>query len=143
MKLSTKIAALTLAGVSALGLAGCSTQADTINDNLSKDAEAFKLQRHITAINGITDSILLEVEGRCSLETSESFLAGAVEITCKIAEGDGPSSFVKNFVYLSDNVTFTVEQTEPVEADPFHYKWIVIPEQIIPDIEVQTSENTD
>lgn len=140
MKTRTKIASLAIA---ALALTGCTTQADTINHNLSQDAESFKLTRKITAINGITDSVLLEVEGRCSLETDTSFLAGAVEITCKIDEGDGTDSFIKDFVYLSDNVTFTVEQTEPIPGDPWHYKWLVRPEILIPNIDVQTGGNDD
>lgn len=135
MTRSKKILALTLAAVATFGLAGCGSQADTVNDNLSKDAESFRLTRHITAINAITDSVLLDVEGRCSLETSNSFLAGAVEITCKI----GDDEYLKNFVYLSDNVTFTVEQTEPIASDPFHYRWVIRPEILIPEIDLQTS----
>lgn len=135
MKTRIKIAALALAGAAALTLAGCTTQADTVSHNLSQDAEAFKIMRNIKAINGITDSIILEVEGRCSLETADSFLSGAVEITCKV----DTDKYYKNFVYLSDNVSFSVEQMETSDADPFHYKWVVRPEVIVPEIDVQTS----
>lgn len=138
MKLRNKIMASAAAAVVALtALTGCSTQADTVNYNLNQDAESFKLMRDIYAINGITDTVLLHVQGRCSLETSDSFLAGAVEITCKVEE----DRFKKNFVYLSDNVTFSVEQMDSSDADPFHYVWLVRPETIVPEIDVQTSQN--
>jgi hypothetical protein len=134
-KITKPILAVGAAGALALGLVGCGTQADTVNYNLSQDAEAFKIMRNIKAINGITDTIILEVEGRCSLETADSFLSGAVEITCKV----DADRYYKNYVYLSDNVSFSVEQIETSDADPFHYKWVVRPEAVIPDIDVQTS----
>ena len=37
------------------GLSACETEADTVDRNLSKDAETFKVQRKIVFINGITD----------------------------------------------------------------------------------------
>ena len=39
----------------------------------------------------------------------------------------------------SDNVTYVVEQTEPVKADAYHYKVVYRPETLVPDIDIKTS----
>lgn len=117
-------------------LAACSTQADVVNQNLSQDAENFKIERHIVAINGITDKIILDVQGRCSVDTGDSDLAGSFQITCKI----GDDQYKKNFVYLSDNVTVTVEQLETIDSSVYHYQWYVAPEEISPEIDLSTGQ---
>lgn len=121
--------------VASIGLAGC-TQADTVNSNLSQDAENFKIERHIVAINAITNQVIMEVTGRCSVDTGDSALEGAFEITCKVAE----DQYKKNFVYLSDNVTVTVEQLDPIDSSVYHYQWYVAPESVLPEIDVSTGQ---
>lgn len=107
------------------------TNADVASKNISKAAEQFEVARRIVAINGITDKYLLEVEGYCSVETGNSGLAGSLEITCKL----GPKQYKKLFVGLSDNVTYTVQQIDPINVSVTHYRVIFKPETIIPDID--------
>lgn len=140
MKTRTKIAAFALAGLSVLGLAGCSSPSDTVAYNLNQDAEEFELQRRIVFINGITDNYILEIEGRCSIETSDSYAAGALEVTCKVSD----DAYKKHFLGLSDNVTFLVEQIDSADVSAYHYQVRFRPETIIPEIDLQTSdEETD
>lgn len=124
-----------VAGVLALAAltAACSTDsdADVASKNLSLAAEQFEIQRRIVFVNGITDKYLLSVEGRCSVETSDSLLGGSLEVTCKI----GPNAFKKHFLGLSDNVTYFVEQLEAVDVSTYHYRVIFKPEAIIPDVD--------
>lgn len=127
-----KIAAL-IAGVALLGIGACSTEADTVNHNLSKDAESFKVQRKIVFINGITDKELLRVEGRCSYEIDGS----TFEAICKV----GKQKYVRHAMALSDNVTAVVEQTLANELDPNHYKFVFRPQTLIPEVDIQT-DNT-
>lgn len=119
-----------------VGTACDDSKADVASRNLSKAAEQFEVQRRIVFFNGITDKYLLTVEGRCSVETSESALGGSLEVTCKI----GPDQFKKHFLGLSDNVSYFVEQTQPVKVDEYHYRVIFRPETLIPDIQVDTSK---
>lgn len=112
------------------------TQADTVNNNLSQDAENFKIERHIVAINAITNQVIMEVTGRCSVDTGDSSLKGAFEITCKVSD----DAYKKNFVYLSDNVTVTVEQLDPIDSSVYHYQWYVAPEGLLPEIDVSTGQ---
>lgn len=133
-----KLAAIGLVAVTAaLGLTACSTDADTVAYNLSQDAEAFELTRRITVINAFTDAVVLQVEGKCSLETADSFLAGAVEVTCKV----GPDAYFKDYFLVGDNGIVSVEQVETVNVDEYHYKWIIKPETVLPDIEIRTGVN--
>jgi hypothetical protein len=108
------------------------SKADVASYNLSKAAEQFEIQRRIVFFNGITDKYLLTVEGRCSVETTESKLGGSLEVTCKI----GPDQYKKHFLGLSDNVSYFVEQTEVAKVDEYHYRVIFRPDTIIPDIDV-------
>lgn len=111
---------------------GCTeSDADVAAKNISKAAEQFEVERRIVFINGITDAYLLTIEGRCSVETSESALGGSIEVTCKV----GKNKFKKHFLGLSDNVTYLVEQVDPIEASTTHYRVIFKPETIIPDID--------
>lgn len=143
MKRSTKVTALAVAGLSVLGLAGCSTEADTTSYNLSQEAEKFQIDRRIVFINGITDKYLLEIEGKCNIETGDSMAAGTLEVVCKVEEGSGTASYKKHFLGLSDNVTFVVEQVSGSQVDPYHYTVNFRPETIIPDIDLQVSTDDE
>lgn len=115
-------------------LAGCASQADIASDNLSRAAEQFEVERRIVFFNGITDKYLLTIEGRCSVESSDSALGGSLEVTCKT----GPSEFKKHFLGLSDNVSYFVEQTEAADVSVYTYRVIFRPDQIVPDLETDT-----
>lgn len=127
----TATAALVTAAV--LALAGCATEADTTSYNLSKDADNFKIHRQIVFHNDITDSYIAEVSGLCSLGNDDG--AHETTVTCKI----GPNRYVKEIFRMGDNTSVSSIQSEPVDADPYRYKIIFKPEQIIPDIETRTS----
>jgi len=119
--------------ISAITLAACSSKAETVSHNLSKDADQFRIERRIVFFNGITDTYLLTIEGRCSINVDSE--DAQLEVTCKTGE----DSYKKHFLGLSDNVSYFVEQTQSAKADAYHYKVIFRPETIIPDPEIDTS----
>ena len=134
-RIRTKIALALTAAVAAGGaLTGCVSQSDRASENLSKDAEEFKVNRRVVFFNGITDKYLLTVEGRCSVETADSKLGGSLEVTCKIGE----DRYKKHFLGLSDNVSYFVEQMEATDVSVYHYQVIFKPEAIIPDVRIDT-----
>ena len=90
------------------------------------------MQTRVVFFNGITDKYLLSIEGYCSI-TDEG---NQLEVTCKVGE----STYKKHFLGLSDNVSYFVEQLEPIESDPYHYKVVFKPETIVPDVEPHTSD---
>ncbi|MGF3056171.1 hypothetical protein [Microbacterium sp. YY-01] len=125
-----KIAAVAGIAIAGLLLAGC-TQAETAKHNLSKSADQFEVDRRIVFYNGITDEYILTVEGKCSFEDQSYKL----DVICKTGE----NQFKKHHLGLSDNVSYFVEQLEPVTASAYHYRVIFRPEVIVPDIEADTS----
>jgi hypothetical protein len=127
-----KMIALAAAAVSvaSLGLAGCSSDAGVASENLSKAADAFEIQRRVVFVNGITDKYVLSIEGRCSISDDGNQL----EVTCK----DGPNSFKKHFLGLSDNMTYFVEQVEGVDVSVYRYRVVFKPSVIVPDVDVRT-----
>lgn len=112
---------------------GCSSQADTTSDNLSKEAEQFHVERKIVGINGITDKVLFTVTGRCSIESGDS-LPDTLDVICKT----GPNAYVKHFFGLSDNVTWVSTQIKASNVDPYHTEVILRPTTIVPDFRLDT-----
>jgi hypothetical protein len=96
------------------------------SENLSKAADQFEIQRRVIFLNGITDTYMLVIEGRCSIEDEITQL----EVTCKVGD-----QFKKHFLGLSDNVTYFVEQLEGASVSTDHYRVIFKPETIIPDVD--------
>ncbi len=122
------VAALCLA---TLTLAGCQTEADVASHNVSKAADQFEIDRRIVFFNGITDTYLLQIEGRCSLGNYDNEHQRTV--TCKV----GDDQYKKHFVGLSDNVSYFVEQLQPADADVYRYRVIFRPTTIMPDVDTE------
>lgn len=124
----------TLIGIASLTLlAACERPADVASRNLSTAADMFEINRRVVFYNGITDSYMLTLEGRCSLGNNDS--AGQLTVTCKT----GPDAFKKHFLGLSDNVTYFVEQIEARDVSEYHYRVVFRPQTIIPDIDLDVS----
>jgi hypothetical protein len=127
MRSVATIAALIGAAV----LSACGNQADVASRNLSTAADNFEINRRVVFYNGITDTYMLTIEGRCSLGNADK--AQQVTITCKTGEG----SFKKHFLGLSDNVTFFVEQLDGAGVSTYHYRVMFRPQSIVPDVDFQ------
>ncbi len=124
------VAVAALASVAAL--TGCGqSDADVASHNLSKDADNFKVARRVVFFNGITDTYLMSIEGRCSLGNNDS--PGQLTVTCKTGEDE----YKKHFLGLSDNVSYFVEQLEGRNVSVNHYKVVFKPSTIVPDIEIR------
>lgn len=120
--------AIALTGA-ALLTAACNTDATVASRNLSQAAEMFEIDRRVVFYNGITDSYMLTIEGRCSIEDQGRQL----EVTCKT----GPEAFTKHFLGLSDNVTYFAEQIGVADVSVFHHRVIFKPQAIVPDIDFE------
>lgn len=127
------------AGVLALGLVltGCESDADKTSRNLSTAAEAFEVQRTIVATNGITGQTMLYVEGRCSMESADSFLAGAIEITCKISSDE----YLKHFYVPGDQDQVVIYQEKTIDVSEYHTRVILKPQNLVPEFDIQMGED--
>lgn len=129
MRLAKRMASLAAVVALALWLGACSSDADVASENISKDADNFKILRRTVFYNGITDSYILSVEGYCSIGNNDR--PGELTITCKV----GKDQYKKHFLGRSDNVTWFSEQIDAVNVSTDHYKVVFKPSTIIPDVE--------
>ena len=130
----TRKIALSVVMVATLGLTATACfedDADVASENVSKAADNFEVNRRIVFFNGITDKYLLEIKGACSIEAEPKQL----EVICKT----GKDEYVKEFLGLSDNVSYFVEQGEPVKASAYHYRKTFKPQSILPDVDFRGS----
>lgn len=116
--------------VSVVMLSGCLvSDADVASQNLSKEADMFRIYRRVVFYNGITDEYILQIEGYCSIDIQSN---GTLKVTVKSDDG----SFMKHYLGLSDNVTYFVEQLDKAFVSDDRYKVIFKPKSIIPNIEL-------
>jgi len=127
----SKIVLLVLVAALSLLLSACPSNADIASQNISKDADYFRVNRRIVFYNGINGEYILEIEGFCSLGNNDP--AGELSVTCKT----GDNTYKKHFLGLSDNVTYFAEQIDSAGVSPDHYEVIFKPESIIPDIKIR------
>lgn len=128
--------------LASLSLAACGgSNADTVNDNLGKEAEQFKIVRRIVVTNNITDKVLYDITGRCSLE-SNPHLTANLEIICKDDGENGKPLYKKHFIGLADNLSWASTQLEGVNVSEYRTKFIFRPEAIIPDIDLATGDGS-
>lgn len=123
--------ALTAIGLT-LGLTAGSCEdddSDIVDYNITKAAKNFEVSRRVVMVNGITDKIQLQIEGRCNIEPGDA----KIFVTCKVAEGEGNDSYVRHQFYMGDNTFVIVEQGEPVDVSAYHYRMTYKPQSIIPD----------
>lgn len=118
--------------VAALALSGCVQESNRASENVSIAAHNFEVNRRCIFYNGITGDYVLTIEGLLSV--TESSTQNRLEVIVKT----GPKSYKKHYLGLSDNVSYFVEQLEPVVADPYHYRVVFRPTTVIPDLEVKT-----
>lgn len=124
-----RIIAITLAISTVVGAVGCTT-ADTVNYNLSKDANEFNVYRRITVTNARTDTVMLQAEGYMSLSNNSD---NELVVTIKTGE----DQYYKDYIYLNDWTCYVMEQTEPKGTDKYHYELVFYPERLIPEVDVK------
>ncbi|AEK08508.1 hypothetical protein SEA_SUPERCALLIE99_64 [Mycobacterium phage SuperCallie99] len=126
-----KLIATAVAGAAlAVGLVGCSSDADVASENLSKQADNFEIPRRIVFFNGITDKYLLEIKGYCSV--SPDGAGDKLDVTCKTDDG-----MKKHMLGLSDNVSWFMEQVRGANVSTDFYEVNFKPQSILPDIELR------
>lgn len=126
-----QIAALAIAALGITALTACSDDSVIVDENMDRAADNFEIPRRVVFFNGITDKYLLSIEGMCSI-TDEG---AQLEVICKT----GDDQYKKQFLGLSDNVSYFIEQMQPVTADPYHYRVTFKPEEILPEFDLRTS----
>lgn len=111
-------------------VAGCN-DAEVVSNNLSKDADNFKVQRRITFINTVSDEVLYTVEGNMAI------VADTEDNQLEITAQTGSNQFQKHFLGLSPTTVYIVEQLEWQDVNKYQFKITLKPSAIIPEVEVR------
>lgn len=110
---------------------GCS-QADIVNQNISKEADNFNINRRLVVFNDMTGDIKMTVEGKMSItaDTADNQLEIIAEIS--------PGVYKKDFVGLNIHTSYIVEQIEVAEINRYKYvvnfnpnMWIPVSAEVI------------
>lgn len=109
-------------------VSGCS-EAERVNHNISRQAEYFECERRVTVYNARTDKVIMLIEGYINIETD--YQNNELIVTAKV----GPSTYKKNYVYLTDYTLYVVDDISGTHTDPWHYK--IYFDFKLPDIEVK------
>ena len=109
-------------------LAGCLSEADRVNHNISRQAEYFETERRVTVYNARTDKIIMFIEGYINISNNTH---NELVVTAKV----GANTYKKNYVYLNDYTLYVVEDINGTHTDPYHYK--VYFDVKLPDFEVK------
>lgn len=125
-----KLYSFLAAGLIALSLTACN-DSEVATRNLIKAADNFEVNRRIVFYNGITDTYMLEIEGRCSIDLNQNNTA--FNVICDVGNGN----YKRHTLVLSDNVTAFVEQIEPNKVSKNFYRVTFKPSTIIPNIDVR------
>ena len=106
-------------------LGACESAKNTVSQNISRDADEFRVVRRVVFYNSLTDTYIMEMTGNIAIDLDRD---NVIEVIAKI----GPDEYQKHYLGLSDNVTYTVEQIGTVDASEYRYKMIFKPESILP-----------
>ena len=118
------IVAASVVGLS-IALSGCD-DADIAKANMQKAADNFEINRRVIFYNTWTDTVIQQVEGRCSID-----YGNRVSLICKV----GKNEYKRNFISLSGQVSVFVEQIDSIPVNVYHYRRTFKPQSLIPDID--------
>lgn len=129
-KIKRIAATIALVGSVSFGAIACTdNDADVVNENLTKDADNFKVLRRVVFYNAILDKYIMVVEGYCSVDPGD---ANRMTVTCKVG-----NQYMRNALGKSDNVLWSYEQLNLSNVSPNHYTVVYKPSTIIPNIELR------
>ena len=126
MKNKKLIAIILMVLIMTAMFAGCDARiANTVDYNISLEADNFNVTRRLAVINARTDEPIFELVGNFSLDNNA---ANELEIIVETAEG----VYKKHFVYLNEWTIYVVEDVSGAYVDPYHYEVNFLPEMIFP-----------
>lgn len=126
------IGAAIVGALTVTGLTACKQDAQQASDNLSTAADNFEVYRRVVFYNAIKGENVMVIEGWCSVDFTDP---NKESVICRVGGTKDKPEVVRNGMSRSDNVFCTYTQLNPVGVSANHYRLVLKPEQIIPDIE--------
>lgn len=129
-----KVVVLSFLGLS---LISCTTEADKASLNTSTAADNFEIPRKITYFNLMSNQVIWEKTGYCSLGNADT--SGQRSITCKEKNKEGKEVYTKDMFSNGPLVSYTVEQMEPAAVSGARSEIIFRPNTLIPSVTIDNS----
>ena len=100
-------------------------ESDRVSYNVGKEADNFNVTRRITVFNIRTDTVLMQMTGRMSLNNnSHDELVVLVEVEKGV--------YQKHFIYLNEYTMYTVEDLNGTSVSPYSYELEFLPQTLVP-----------
>lgn len=111
-----------VAAMLSLGLCGCDweTESEVVSREISLEADNFGTTRRLTVINTRTDTVLMTMEGRLSIEDQSDRIIVLAQIDKE------NEIYKKNFVYKTPHTFIVVEDMTGAEGP--RYSLDILPE---------------
>lgn len=107
-----------------MSLAAC-READRVSYNVGKEADNFNVTRRITVFNIRTDTVLLQMTGRMSLQNNNH---DELVVLVEVEKG----VYQKHFIYLNEYTMYTVEDLNGTSVSPYSYELEFLPQTLVP-----------
>ena len=131
MKKTIKIMMALIIAAMIIFVSGCN-QANTMRNNIQKEADKFNVYRKITFVNLYTGQLLYSAEGYFSVQTTyNNEYQGQQEIG--LVFNVAKNEYKMDYFSIAENVCYVIEQTENTTGDPYHWKivwYVAIPENV-------------
>lgn len=113
-------------------LAGCSTDAAKVSDNLSKEADQFRVVRQIVVVNTWNGETLWQATGRCSIDI------GRPDVLVLIClEDEAAGQYKKHYLSTGGgNISWASTQLEAAPASRYHTTIVFKPTAIVPNVDI-------
>lgn len=112
-------------------LTGCN-EASKVSHNVSKEADNFNVTRRVTVFNIRTDTVLMQMTGKISIENNTH---NELVVLVEVKKG----LYQKHFIYLNEYTMYTVEDLSGAEVSPYAYELEFLPQELIP-VKITTNE---
>lgn len=121
-----KIILIVMVIIMALSMASCvEREADKVSYNIGKEADNFNVVRRITVFNIRTDTVLMQMTGKMSLQNNSS---NELVVLVEVEKG----IYQKHFIYLNEYTMYTVEDLNGTEVSPYSYELEFLPQTLQP-----------
>lgn len=110
--------------VMVVALTGC-TEADKVNENVSREAENFNVLRRFAVINTRTDKVEFEIIGAFSREDVSD---DSVSVIVELEDG----TYKKHIIGLNEDTMYIVEDLGGAKVNKYKYEVHFLPESVIP-----------
>lgn len=123
------------AGAAALfALTGCTSDAETVSRNLSKEADQFNVVRRIVVTNTWNGETLWEATGRCSIDIGRP---DVLVLTCR----EDANEYKKHYLSTGGgNISWASTQLESKDVSRYHTTIIFKPTAIVPNVDISVGK---